>query len=648
MKIQNELGYINKETFDELDRYIKRTTEKADAYLQVIADLIRFNTLLSVARSGTGHLGASLSMIELLAEVYFRSFHFDPQEEETQNRDIFILSKGHGAPSLYATLSAKGYFPTEELDYLRRLGHLEGHCDISTHGIESNTGSLAIGLSKAVGYAIGKKRFGLKGNVIVIAGDGELQEGQCWEAFLSASSFKLDNLYVVIDDNKVQTDQFTQNIMQYGKLTEALTDLGFFVLEGKGRNVTDIHKIFNTLKTKKGKPKLFWCHTFKGQGVHYMEYPNVLKTSTDKYIWHNKAPDIDQLNIALAEILKRIQEPLKKFDFEINLDKVPIKIPKEPMQSRIEGTSLVGGFSEELVKLAGRYTNMVVIDGDLEEDCGFIKFHKAFPERFFEMGIMEQHMVATTCALSRLGYIPVISTYAAFLTSRANEQLYNLASERTPALVIGNMAGVIPATPGKSHQAFRDISCIKNIPGFKMYQPVSEDDSKNILIRYFEKEFGDLLFLRLSLALARIEIPTPDPKLPFGVPQVIRKGKHIILCGIGPVILGECISAALELEKTGVKVEIWNHPWLTDFDYNTYAKAAKRGLPLLIIEDHYFKGGFGESMMSFLAVNNINFPKIRHLAIQNFPQTGYREEALKHFGLDKKSIINAVKTLILK
>ncbi len=648
MNIQNELGYISKETFDELGGYIKRTPEKADTYLQVIADLIRFNTLLSVSRAGTGHLGASLSMTELLTEIYFRSFHLDPKEKKSKNRDIFILSKGHGAPSLYATLSAKGYFSTEELDFLRRLGHLEGHCDISIPGIEANTGSLAMGLSKAVGYAIGKKRFGLNGNVIVIVGDGELQEGQCWEAFLSASSFKLDNLYVVIDDNKVQTDQYTKSIVQYGKLTRALTDIGFYTLEGNGRTVTDIHKIFNTLITKKGKPKLFWCHTLKGQGVEYMEYPNVLKTSADKYIWHNKAPNIDQLNIALADILKRIQKPLKKFEFEANLDKVLINIPKEPMQSGIEGKSLVGRFSEELVKLAGKYTNIVVIDGDLEEDCGFIQFHKAFPERFFEMGIMEQHMVATTCALSQLGYNPVISTYAAFLTSRANEQLYNLASERTRALVIGNMAGIIPATPGKSHQAFRDIACIKNIPGFKMYQPVSEDDSKNMLIRYFEKEFGNLFYLRLSLAFARIEIPTPDPKLAFGVPQVLREGKHIILCGIGPVILGECISAAVELEKMGVKVEIWNHPWLTEFDYHTYAKAAKRGLPLLIIEDHYIKGGFGESMMAFLAKNNLNFPKIRHLAILDFPQTGFREEALKHFGLDKKSIMNAVKTLLLK
>src|SRR3989338_4427206 len=203
-QLLNDLGYVKRETFIELENLIKSRSEKADLYLNCIANLIRFNTLLSVSRAGTGHLGASLSMIEILTEIYFRSFSFDPKKSfdaaPDKNRDIFILSKGHGAPSLYATLSAKGYSQIEELDFLRRLGHLEGHCDIVTPGIEANTGSLAMGLSKAVGYAIAKKRFGLKGNVIVIVGDGELQEGQCWEAFLSASSFKLDNLYVVIDD----------------------------------------------------------------------------------------------------------------------------------------------------------------------------------------------------------------------------------------------------------------------------------------------------------------------------------------------------------------------------------------------------------------------------------------------------------------
>lgn len=648
MKIQNELGYITKDIFDKLSRNIKEYPSRADTYLQITADLIRFNTLLSVARAGTGHLGASLSMIELLTEIYFRSFSFDPKKKNTQNRDIFILSKGHAAPSLYAALAAKGYFPIEELDYLRRLGHLEGHCDISTPGIEANTGSLAMGLSKAVGYAIAKKRFGLGGSVIVIVGDGELQEGQCWEAILSAASYKLDNLYVIIDDNKVQTDQFTKNILQYGKLVSALADIGFHTVEGKGRNVKEIQKVLSTLKVKKGKPKLFWCYTFKGQGVSYMEYPTVLRKSGDKYIWHNKSPNVEQLRNALEEIIGRVRkllasnksrdpssslgmtQELQNSDF---LHKALVNIPKEPMQVGIEGRSLIVGFAQTLLELGKKYRNIVVIDGDLEEDCGFIPFHKAYPKRFFEMGIMEQHMVGTASALTRMGYIPLISTYAAFLTSRANEQLYNLATEKGKVIIVGNMSGILPATPGKSHQAFRDIACMKNIPGILMYQPITGDDVKNTVERFLNDELGRLLYLRLSMAVSRVELPTPNSQLKEGNPCIIVEGNDVLIVGIGPVVLGECMAAREELSKKGIEAEIWNHPWLTEYDITTYKQATKRNIPLLIIEDHFHKGGFGEGLLSFLAKNKLSFPKISHIALNDFPQTGFREEALRQFGL---------------
>src|SRR3989338_155225 len=155
MNLLTNLGYIKYEVFNQL--------AKNPTNLPLIADLIRFNTLLSVARAGTGHLGASLSVVELLTEIYFRSFTFNSKRITAKDRDIFILSKGHAAPSLYAILAAKGFIETDELDKLRRYKGLPGHCDISTPGVEANTGSLAMGLSKAVGFAIAKKRFNYKG-----------------------------------------------------------------------------------------------------------------------------------------------------------------------------------------------------------------------------------------------------------------------------------------------------------------------------------------------------------------------------------------------------------------------------------------------------------------------------------------------------
>lgn len=638
----NKKGYITKSVFELIERKIQDPSK----HLECIADLIRFNTLVSVARAGSGHLGSSLSMIEILTEIYFRSFKFDAHSLKDPNRDIFVLSKGHAVPSLYATLAARGYFPVETLDSLRRRGGLQGHGDIITPGIESNTGSLAMGLSKAVGYAMAKKRLNLRGNVVVVVGDGELQEGQCWEAFLSAASYKLDNLYIIIDDNKVQTDTLTQKIVFYSHLTASLKELGFNISECQGSKIKSIHQALMRLKQKKGKPKILWSHTIKGQGVSFMEHPNVLKDAGSKYVWHNKPPNKEQLTIALNEILKRNMQVLSQLNLDIDISNSLLDIPKEPIQKGIEGDNLVSGFSEGLLEIARNNPKVVVIDGDLEEDCGFVPFHKAFPRRFFEFGIMEQHMISAATAFSRLGYIPVIASYAAFLTSRANEQIYNLSTEGGKAVIVGNMSGVIPATPGKSHQGFRDIACIKNIPNVLMYQPITEQDARNSLIRYIHGDFGNLFYLRLSLAASRKILPDPPSNLKKGYSHVVKKGKHALVIGIGPVVLGECLSASEILKNQGIDIEIWNHPWLIDFNYEQLLNASKRKIPLVIIEDHYKKGGFGESLLSFISFYSISFPYIIHIALNQIPQTGFREEILSFLGLGDRNISTVIsKTL---
>lgn len=646
MNILDTKGYVKEGAFESIENKISKPHSQISGLLSLIADLIRYNTLLSVARAGSGHLGASLSIIELLTEIYFRSFKFTPGNLKSKNRDIFILSKGHAVPSLYATLSAKGYFPIERLNKLRRLGGLAGHADISTPGIEANTGSLAMGLSKAVGFAIAKKRFKLKGNVIVVIGDGELQEGQCWEALLSAASYQLDNLYIIVDDNKVQTDQFSTKIVQYGDIKNALSKLGLAVVKGDGKSASNIHKSLKKLKEIKDMPKLFWCQTIKGQGISFMEHISVLKKDTDRYIWHNKAPNKEQLEVALEEIIERNKKKLKLLNFNLDLKKSLANIPIAPLQTDIKGENLLKGFSDALLKLAPRYKFFVTLDGDLEEDSGYIPFHQKYPSRFFEMGIMEQHMVATAAAFTKLGYTPIISTYAAFLTSRANEQIYNLATEKGKALIIGNMAGVIPATPGKSHQAFRDIACLKNIPSINFYQPITSKDVENILDRYFRGEVGNILYLRLSMAASSRELPSPPTGLKLGQFHMVKQGKDAIIIGIGPVVLGETLKASDILNQHRIDVEIWNHPWITTFDKNQLFHASQRNIPLLIIEDHYIKGGFGESLFSFCMKKSIKFNKITHIALKEFPTTGFRDETLDYLGLSAEKIKDAVKNML--
>lgn len=646
MKLLDNENYISVEIFKMLQDRIQNGTDSADEEVQLVADLLRYNTLLSVARAGTGHLGASLSIMELLAEIYFRKAAISLQNIEDKNRDIFILSKGHAAPGLYATLAAKGFIGNKDLERLRRLNGLQGHCDISTLGIEANTGSLAMGLSRAVGYAIAKKRFGYNGQVYVIVGDGELQEGQIWEALLSALSYQLSNLNVIVDMNKVQTDQFVSDIVRYEDIPKTLSSMGFNVYDGSAKTIEGIRTGFEYLDHNLTKPKAFIAHTIKGSGVEYMEHDNVLiNREADRYIWHNKTPNSAELKKALDAIIERRSKQLEDLGVEFTLETEILNVSMEAIEVNIEGEKLTLGFSEELIAL-GKNSPLVVFDADLETDCGLSGFRDCYPERFFEMGIMEQHMVSTAAAFSRLGYIPVINSYSAFLTSRSNEQIYNLATENGRAIIVGHMAGVIPATPGKSHQAYRDISCMKNINGMQFYQPITACDCKNILNRFINDEVGKLIYLRLSMAASAIKLPTPPSDLEIGQPQIIKKGKDAILISCGPVLLGECFAASMELEKNNVHVEIWNHPWLSEFSEKYLAEAVERKIPIIIVEDHYKYGGMGESFYASAGKLGLSIEKTAHLAIQGFTTTGFRDEALRDFGLDRSSIQKAVEKLL--
>lgn len=648
MKVFDEKGYVSKEVFDALEQAWTGSPPAilADSILDALSDLIRYNTILSAARAGTGHLGASLSIIDILTCIYYMRFKFNPKRKNANSRDIFVLSKGHAVPALYGVLAAKGYIEIEELDKLRRLGGLQGHCDISTAGIEANTGSLAMGLSRAIGYAIAKKRMELGGNVIAIVGDGELQEGQIWEALMSAVSFELSNLYIVIDNNKVQTDQYVSDIVKYNNLCKTLESMGFAALEMCVTSAADAAAGFDALDAldkHANKPKVLIADTIKGQGISFMEHRSCLKKASDRYVWHNKAPDIEEMEGVYYEIFARVKSVLKQLG-AMGTGFPNLEIPKKTDEQPVEGEPLTPAFSKALLS-AGENEKIVVFDADLEADCGLTRFRNKYPERFFEMGIMEQHTVSSAAAFARMGYFPVINSYTAFLTSRANEQIYNYASEGNRGLFAGHMSGIIPATPGKSHQAYRDIACMKNIPGMTIYQPATPTDCTEIMGRIFKGELGNIVYLRLSMVPPAVKLKNAPKDLAIGKSYTLKSGKDAMIIGVGPVVLGECLLAAQALENDGVSVEVRSHPWLNIFDSDDVAEVAAKGVPILIVEDHYKNGGFGEGYLAALSKASVAV-KAWHIAIDGFTTTGMRTEILKHFGLDNDSI--AQKLLELK
>ncbi|BEU86717.1 transketolase [Selenomonas sp. TAMA-11512] len=259
------------------------------------ANHIRQNIIKMLAEAGSGHPGGSLSCTDILTVLYFDEMRIDPKDPKKASRDRFVLSKGHAAPALYATLAERGYFPEEELWKLRKTSQmLQGHPDMKhTPGVDMSTGSLGQGLSAANGMALAAKLDGTDVRVYAVAGDGEIQEGQIWEAAMSAAHYKLDNVTLFVDHNGLQIDGSNDEVMTVNSIPDKFRAFGWNVLEINGHDIAAIKEALKAAKTVKGKPTAIVCETVKGKGVSFME--NLVG-------WHGKAPSKEQCEEAIKEL----------------------------------------------------------------------------------------------------------------------------------------------------------------------------------------------------------------------------------------------------------------------------------------------------------------------------------------------------------
>jgi len=260
---------------------------------------IRRDILKMLHAAGSGHPGGSLSMVEILISLYYDIMNVDPAKHDWRGRDKFVLSKGHGCPALYAVLADRGFFPKEELMTLRKLGsRLQGHPQLGLPGLEISSGSLGQGLSVAVGFALADRMDGVDARVFCMVGDGETNEGQIWEAAMTAAHYKLDNLCCIVDRNKLQIDGLCCEVMDLGKYRDKWESFGWRVTEVDGHDFEQLTKAFNEMKDVKGQPQLVLAHTVKGKGVSFME---------NKAEWHGVAPKDEELERALGELDEQLR-----------------------------------------------------------------------------------------------------------------------------------------------------------------------------------------------------------------------------------------------------------------------------------------------------------------------------------------------------
>lgn len=272
-----------------------KVTDEFVKDLKVTANNIRKSIIEEVYNAASGHPGGSLSAADILTVLYFYQMNIDPKDPKNENRDRFVLSKGHASPVLYATLAERGYFSKDELKSFRKLGSmLQGHPDMKgVPGVDMSTGSLGQGLSAANGMALASKIDSKGYRVYALLGDGEIEEGQIWEAAMTSSHYKLDNLCVIVDNNNLQIDGSVDNVMNVYPIDEKFRSFGFEVFNVDGNNIDELIAVFEKAKTVKGKPTAIVAKTVKGKGVSFME---------NQVGWHGKAPKEEEYNQAMEEL----------------------------------------------------------------------------------------------------------------------------------------------------------------------------------------------------------------------------------------------------------------------------------------------------------------------------------------------------------
>jgi transketolase len=626
----------------ELTLIPREELERARALddLALLADMCRVNALVAVKTAGSGHLGSSFSAMDVVVHLFYAELNTATVGFDDPDRDVYFSSKGHDVPGLYAVLHALGVIPGERLLRLRRLGGLDGHPDVGVPGIEANSGSLGMGISKGRGMAWGKRFLGRGGRVVVMTGDGELQEGQNFEGLQAAAAHAQGNLWVVVDRNEVQSDKPTDEVLALGELEAKVRTFGWEVAVCDGHDHEELARVFAGFRAGGDVPKLLVANTIKGKGVSFMEHPRALADGGGTYRWHAGAPDDDAFVRAHAELVDRVRSRLPDLRL-VTASTAEEQSEGEPesgiaVRKRVTDEYVAAAYGEALLELADAHAELVVLDADLASDCRIRPFELEHPDRFHESGIAEQDMVSAAAGMARQGLLPVVNSLAAFLASRANEQIYTQASERTKVIYALHYAGLIPAGPGKSHQSLRDISLLAALPNMTIVQPGNAAEAKTLL-RWAVESSSENVAIRLAIGPSPRRLELPD--VPFGQGSVLSEGSDAVLFAYGPVLLHEALVATEQLDG---RIQVVNMPWLNRVDEQWLRDLIDPFAEVFVLDDHAPVGGLGDSLRRASGGRPLHV-----FGVEGWPACGTPTEALRYHGLDGASLADRI-TLVLR
>ncbi|MGC9514919.1 transketolase [Methanocrinis sp.] len=585
--------------------------------LAQMADKLRIDSMRSTTAAGSGHPTSCMSAAEIMSTLFFH---------ELEKEDEFILSKGHAAPILWSAYAEAGFVPLEELETLREItSRLEGHPTPRMPLIRVATGSLGQGLAAGAGMALAKRLAGDPGRVYVLMGDGEVAEGSVWETANTAAYYGLGGLCAIIDVNRLGQSGPTMHGHDTEAYARKFEAFGWEAAQVDGHRVEELLAAFRDARKSRG-PFAIVARTFKGRGVSFL---------VDKEGWHGKALNREQLGRALAEIGEvgislpsnvryRRPPPFEFVDF-IGDD--------YEMGDRVSTRKAFGNALVKIGKVNGR---VVVVDADVRNSTMTEAFCKEFPDRCFQAFIAEQNMVGMAIGFSAMGFVPVISTFATFLT-RAHDFIRMAQYSRSNIKFVGSHVGVSIGQDGPSQMGLEDLPMFLSMPDSIVLYP-SDAVSTEGLMREMMR-FEGIAYLRTT----RGETPVVyggEEEFPLGGFKVLKRSDNddalVISAGI---TLNEALTAYEILREKGISIRVIDLYSIKPFDSAGLVKNAQECKErAMVVEDHYCYG-----IASYISEA---LEHIRKLCISGIPRSGSPQELMEEYGIVASSIVQLAESII--
>jgi transketolase len=596
---------------------------------------LRVDSVRAAATTKSGHPTSSMSAADLMAVLLDKRLRYDFDNPDNPANDHLVFSKGHASPLLYSIFKAAGAITDDELLSFRKFGSkFEGHPTPIIPWVDVATGSLGQGLPFAVGIALAGKRLDrLPYRTWVLCGDSEMAEGSMWEAFEHASFEGLDNLTAIIDVNRLGQRGETMHGWDLASYVNRAEAFGWHAIAIDGHDVEAIDAAYEEAITTKDKPTVIVAKTKKGKGVAAVE---------DKENWHGKALDDPETAIEELGGIRNITVEVKKPDpgephrFETK----PLELPKYELGEEVATRKAYG---DALAAVGAARGEVVALDGEVSNSTYAEIFAKAHPERFFEMYIAEQQLVAAAVGMQVRGWKPFASTFAAFFT-RAYDFLRMAAVSRANIKLAGSHAGVSIGEDGPSQMALEDLAAFRAVYSSTVLYPSDANQTAKLVETMVDLE--GIVFLRTTRAHTPV-LYGPDEEFPVGGSRVVRESDEdeVAIVGAG-ITLHEALKAADTLADDGVHARVIDLYSVKPVDVEgLHAAAEATGGRIVTVEDHWPEGGIGEAVLSAFA-DGEERPRVVQLAVREMPTSGKPDELLAAAGIDAAHIAEAARRLV--